>query len=258
MAITHIEYALIRRMKEGELLPSKPSLLELGQSNWYGDVTFETFVQDIALFEQDTDRAADLQKRAVQIAQVQGENWLFALADVFWEAFLGEHTYTAIDFDGVDDRAHPYDLNEPIPLTDEYDIVCNFGTAEHVFNIYQVFKTVHERTKVGGWMLHGLPFQGWVDHGFYTIQPTLYFDLVAANGYGEGVYLYAELQPPKVVQLEGRQTVHEIVERDELGANPMIFAAMRKLEDKPFKAPIQGYYDRRLDEQAAKRWETLR
>lgn len=258
MAITHIEYSLVRQLAQQNIFPSNPSVLELGQSNWYGDVPFKDFLKDIHQFASDKDQAAELVTKAVSLAEMQGEHWLFGLADVFWQAFLGSHTYTAIDFDGIDDRAHKFDLNEPLPLNEVYDVVCNFGTAEHVFNIYQVFKSIHDLTKTGGWMLHGLPFQGWVDHGFYNIQPTLFFDLAVANGYGKGVFLYAEIDPPKIIQVTGRSTVHELAERGEIGANAMLFAALHKLNDVPFKAPIQAYYGKRLDKDSTKRWETLR
>lgn len=258
MAITQIEYALIRRVVKQRLFPSNPSILELGQSNWYGDVPLQDFLKDIKLFVSDAEQATQLLAKVSTLVNDKPEHWQFGLADVFWQTFLGPHTYTAIDFDGVDDRALKYDLNEPVPLETQHDIVCNFGTAEHVFNIYQVFKTIHDLTKPGGWMLHGLPFQGWVDHGFYTVQPTLYFDLAAANGYGQGAFLYAEVTPPKIVQVEGRETVHELAERGEIGPNAMLFTVFRKHEDVPFKAPIQGYYDRRLDAKSMKRWESLR
>lgn len=258
MAITHIEYALLRRMREQSSFPANPSVLELGQSNWYGDISIDEFVQDIRSFVPDDAQAEELVAEVVRLAKAQDEHWLFHMADIFWQVFLGDHGYKAIDFDGIDDRALKYDLNEPVPLDETFDIVCNFGTAEHVFNIYQVFKSVHELTKPGGWMLHGLPFQGWVDHGFYTVQPTLFFDLAEANGYGTGTLLYAEIQPPKIVPVVTRGTVPALFERSEMGSNPMLFAAFRKMDDEDFKVPMQGYYGRRLDAEAAKRWESLR
>lgn len=258
MAITHIEYSLVRRLAKQGLLAKTPKILELGQSNWYGDVPFESLLSDIDIFAADPEAAAALKAKAVELGKTQGQHWLFGLADVFWQTFLGPHSYTAIDLDGIDDRALKYDLNEPVPIDDSFDIVCNFGTAEHVFNTYQVFKTVHDLTKTGGWMLHGLPFQGWIDHGFYNIQPTLFFDLAVTNGYGKGAFLYAEISPPNLVQIVGRETVHQLAEQGKIGANAMLFTALRKMDDSPFKAPMQAYYDRRLDKQSAKRWETLR
>lgn len=257
MAITQIEYALIRRLAAEDLFPGRTTLLELGQSNWYGDVALDTLVEDIRKFAPS--EADTLITRLAALSKDKPEHYLFKIADVFWATFLGDHAYTAIDLDGVDERAHKLDLNTPLSIEETYDVVCNFGTAEHVFNVYQVFKTIHERTKPGGLMIHGLPFQGWTDHGFYNFQPTFYFDLAEANQYGNVAFLYAEISPPRLVPIKDRSTVLDMVERGEMGPNAMLFAAFRKPhEDEAFVAPRQGYYARRLDPETAERWKTLR
>ena len=108
-------------------------------------------------------------------------------------------------------------------------------------------------------MLHGLPFQGWVDHGFYTFQPTFFFDLAEVNKYAPSVLLYAEVSPPRIVTIHDRNTLHEMAEKREIGENGMIFTAMRKRGgQQTFKAPIQGYYARRLNEVSSERWFSLR
>ena len=259
MAITHLEYALLRRLKEGNLLTANPSILELGQSNWYGDVDIESFYEDISRFVFPSSEAERLINYAKSLVTEQPKNFLFDLASIFWRTFLGSHSYKAIDLDGVDDCVYKLDLNEPTNLDQQFDVVCNFGTAEHVFNVYQVFKTIHDLTKPGGWMLHGLPFQGWIDHGFFNFQPTLFFDLAETNGYVPSIMFYAELSPPRIISINNRAKVHELAEKGDIGKNAMLFVALRKRSGKnPFRAPIQGYYARKLDEEAARRWMSLR
>ena len=259
MAITQIEYALVRRLKDEGLIPENPSILDLGQSNWYGDVPIKDFIADIRRYVSDSVEAESLVDQVISVAETQSDRWLFKMADLFWQTFLGPHTYEAIDLHGVDERAHKYDLNEPVPLETQYDVVCNFGTAEHVFNVYQVFKTIHDRTKSGGLMLHGLPFQGWVDHGFYNFQPTFIFDLAETNTYVPAVFMYAEVTPPRIVMVKGRDSIHDMAEKGEIGDNALIYSALRKRSgQKPFKPPMQGYYARRLDKASAKSWEVLR
>jgi SAM-dependent methyltransferase len=75
------------------------------------------------------------------------------------------------------------DFNKPIRLRQRFDLATNFGTAEHVFNIAQLFCSMHDAIRPGGVMLHVLPTFGDIDHGFYNIHPTIYFDLAAANDY---------------------------------------------------------------------------
>ena len=259
MAISTIEYALIRRLKDENLIPENASVLELGQSNWYGDVPIDDFVADIKRYVPNKAEAKRLIDQLAVIAKTQARGWLFDIAGLFWQTFLGPHTYEAIDFHGVGESIHKFDLNELVPLEKQFDIVSNFGTAEHVFNVYQVFKTIHDLTKPGGPMLHGMPFPVWVDHGFYTFQPTFFFDLAQANAYAPAVFLFAELTPPRIVSVEGRNTLHEMAERGEIGENAMIFTALRKRSgQKPFKVPIQAYYSRHLDNDAAQRWADLR
>lgn len=259
MAISQIEYVLIRRLREEGLYPDNPSVLELGQSNWYGDVQVEEFYADIERFVSDSAEAQDLITQAKSVIAKKEELWPWHLADIFWKTFLGPHSYEAIDLGGVDERVHKFDLNQPVPLTQQYDIVCNFGTSEHVFNVYQVFKTIHERTKPGGLIFHGMPFQGWIDHGFFNFQPTFMFDLSEANGYGSIALLYAEVNPAHIVALKGRQTIHEMAEKGEVGKNSMIFSALRKPpQEHPFQVPMQAYYSQRLDKESAERWVSLR
>jgi SAM-dependent methyltransferase len=86
--------------------------------------------------------------------------------------------------DALDRRAqHRIDLNIPVPDLGPFDCVTNFGTSEHVFNIAEVFSSVHRLLRPGGIALHVLPCCGDVNHGFYSIQPILYFDIARVNGY---------------------------------------------------------------------------
>ena len=107
---------------------------------------------------------------------------MFDLAKLFYRIVFGDHTYRAIDLHGTA-VAEQYDLNRPLPFSEQFDVVTNFGTAEHIFNQLQMFKSVHDTTKPGGLMIHSLPNQGCYDHGFYNYHPTFVFDLSQANRY---------------------------------------------------------------------------
>ena len=75
------------------------------------------------------------------------------------------------------------DLNKKTPEIVGFDVVTNFGTAEHVFNISQVFENIHNFLRVGGVALHILPAYGDIPHGFYNIHPMLYSLMAKANSY---------------------------------------------------------------------------
>jgi hypothetical protein len=62
--------------------------------------------------------------------------------------------------------AIPLDLTKPIDKWNNYfDMVTNFGTTEHVDNQFEVFRNIHNFTKVGGVMIHTVPIVGgWTRH----------------------------------------------------------------------------------------------
>jgi hypothetical protein len=164
----------------------------------------------------------------------------------------------AIDLSGTD-HAMRYDLNEPVHLEKTYDVVMNLGTAEHVFNVYQFFKTVHDLTAPGGLMIHVMPFNGWVDHGFYNFQPTFHCDLAAANQYHMHMLAYTELNPPKIHFCKERIDIANLAKEGKLGANALIYSVLSKPKTPmPFKAPMQGFYAGALSAEGIDAWKKLR
>jgi hypothetical protein len=127
----------------------------------------------------------------------------------------------------------------------------NAGTAEHIFNVGQFFRTAHELTRPGGLMIHVMPFRGWLEHGFYSFNSTFYWDLAAANGYTMLIHAYAELKPPKLIELTRREQITELVGSGQIGKNSTLYAVMKKADAASgFRVPIQHIYAR--EEGAAK------
>jgi SAM-dependent methyltransferase len=104
-------------------------------------------------------------------------------AQLAFYGIFGGGSYRSADL--TDPRAdYAFDLNFPMPEgVGRYDVVTNFGTTEHVFNIGQSFENIHDLLKVGGVVLHALPGYGYIDHGFYNIHPCAYLDMAKANEY---------------------------------------------------------------------------
>lgn len=95
---------------------------------------------------------------------------------------FGVSSYRSLD--PFDDRAdYRYDLGRFVPVFGRYDVVTNFGTAEHVFDIANVFGTAHRLLKEGGLLLNVLPAYGDIDHGFFNIHPVLYKTMALHSGY---------------------------------------------------------------------------
>jgi SAM-dependent methyltransferase len=135
---------------------------------------------------------------------------------------IGVGRYECID--GNKQGTIQFDLNLPWKDTTEpFDFVTDFGTAEHIMNQGEVWRTVHRLCKPGGLIMSEKPAQGYLDHGFFNYHPTFFRDLAGANGY-------------ELKLLKTRKT-----ERGEL-----LWALMRKVKDTSFCNPQQGKYHKTL------------
>ncbi|MSN25196.1 MAG: hypothetical protein GJV46_04930 [Geobacter sp.] len=258
MAITAVEYAIFSELKKSRLLPPHPTFLELGEANWYGDVPYERLSDDICQLLDDNEEQIELLQELIDAVRNQLPGMLWDVAKIFYRIFLNYRETVAIDFGGTE-KALKLDLNQPISLGREFDVVYNGGTAEHVFNVWQFFKTVHDHTTGGGLMIHGAPFTGWLDHGFFNFNPTFYWDLAAANGYIVQQFLYTEVTPLKLVQILRREQLAEMAKAGLVGTNSNIYVVFKKPdENRPFITPQQGYYANTVSEQVKESWKSLR
>jgi hypothetical protein len=195
----------------------------------------------------------------------------------FYRMF-GATRYRSADL--IDTRADwKLDFNEVVRLAERFTVATNFGTAEHVFNIGNVFRSMHDALHPGGVALHVLPAFGDVDHGFYNIHPTIYFDLAAANDYTIEDICYGDRWDIRNKALEADLTadfdfdslpirIEHMTQRPVLqrmvterfvenyghpdtkrfsGGFPGILydyciVALRKNHDRDFQPPVQGYY----------------
>lgn len=223
MAISAVHYALLK--EHAPLFARGGSLLEIGEANWYGDMDPRDIAPD----------AADL----------------FAIAKVVYRSLFAPTIVEAVDINGTP-NAMRQNLNAPLELPRQYDVVINHGTAEHVFNIAQVFASMHDACKVGGYMVHESPFTGWRDHGFYTLQPTLFYDVAGANGYELASLSIAHIESRQIIRVASREHCHSLVRK--APKDSILFVVMRKSGPEPFRVPMQGYYDGRLSEEGRKAW----
>lgn len=235
MALTYADYAIWTELKRMGLTPTDPAILEIGQANWYGDV-------DPRVFEPDLTEKRDA----------------FELASLFYMSIFGENIApVAIDLHGQD--CLKFDLNDSqLWASDKFDVVINTGTTEHVFNQYQVFKTIHDACKVGGLMLHGVPWRGWTNHSFYCYQPTFFLDLAAANGYKILSLCMFVLGTTYLKPFHSIAEVNEIDRARALPDEAMIYCVFQRENANSFKSPMQGIYNESLSEKDRADWLALR
>lgn len=98
---------------------------------------------------------------------------------------LGFKTVHSLDVSNYEDATYIHDLN--LPLSDkarqQYDVIYDGGTLEHVFSTLQALRNIHAYLKVDGTVIHINPAQNHLDHGFYSFSPQMYHDYYIANSY---------------------------------------------------------------------------
>ena len=155
--------------------------------------------------------------------------------------------YGALEFDcykcidaGGQNGALVFDLNkdlrEQYGFFETFDLVTNLGTAEHCFNQFSVFKNLHDLCKPGGIVIHALPAQGNVNHGFYNYHPRFFADLAAAN-------TYEIVDLSFTVDYKSEMIKYSKAEFQKWDSHDILFyAALRKTSDAPFCSPFDGMF----------------
>jgi SAM-dependent methyltransferase len=269
MAINALQVAWISRLADKKIIREGDSILEFGPQDL---LCARAVVEQYGLRHKDP-----VTVKKVLDEAYDGEIPKPVVPSAFYSLF-GTDRYRSLDL--MDTRSDWLrDCNEPFKLPERFDVVTNFGTAEHVFNIAAMFQSVHDALKPGGVALHVLPAFGDVNHGFYNIHPTTYLDLSAANNYTIDEICYVDRWdirnrileeniaadfdfdsiPIQMKQLVDRFTLQRMVvdlyvanyndpkTRQYGPAFPgyvydYCIVALRKNDDRPFRFPVQGYY----------------
>lgn len=91
--------------------------------------------------------------------------------------------HTSIDLNGKD-GAIALDLSKPLLGWKPFDVVTNFGTAEHVSDYWQCLKNMHDLTRIGGLMFHVSPAKDhWPGHGMHYVNLLTFKILSELCGY---------------------------------------------------------------------------
>lgn len=148
----------------------------------------------LTLGRQDTGFGLDILKRAANemaypmaaasqhLNQARAEN---VPHDTFFR-LLGFDTIDVLDVSDFEGANIIHDLNNgPLParLANQFDLVFDGGTLEHVFDIATALSSLCQIVKVGGRIVHIGPMANCADHGFYSFSPTLFADFYATNGF---------------------------------------------------------------------------
>lgn len=167
-------------MQEGLRRPFNGKILQMGKQDIY--LTWED-LQHVARHMGYPLRP--LMERQIQLNQ---KDWCIPrkmITDTTFFRALGFSEVVSMDYSAAEGADHIWDANNPVPREhyEKYDVVFDGGTYEHVFNGPNFLLNVCLMSAVGGRIIHETPSSGVIDHGFYSIQPTLYFDYYQANSF---------------------------------------------------------------------------
>lgn len=99
--------------------------------------------------------------------------------------WYGAEVTHSVDASSYEGATHVHDLNQPWAESPEvagtYDAVLDFGSLEHVFDVPTAWRTLVSLLKPGGHILHTLPCNNFVGHGFYQFSPELFFSLYSRD-----------------------------------------------------------------------------
>lgn len=199
------------------------------------------------------------------VSTVTGKNneGVFITAESFHRA-LGFTEYCCIDADG-NNSAFVFDLNldlrETYGFEKTFDLVTNHGTSEHIFNQDQCFKNMHNLLRIGGVALHVVPFEGYLNHGYFNYHPSMFIDIAIANQYELiGIWYHSQRTWKRFKYRANIVPLHytddllsvldDLCKEGKLVSSPLnnyslLSVAYRKTSDEGFKRPFDARFSER-------------
>ncbi len=105
---------------------------------------------------------------------------------------FGATSVTSIDASSYEGATYVWDLNRELESNfPQFDTVIDAGTLEHIFDVRTSFSNIARCCRIGGQIVHMLPANNFVGHGFYQFSPEFFFSVYSeARGFlGTEVYL---------------------------------------------------------------------
>ncbi len=148
-------------------------------------------------------------------------------ADRFLTRFLDVRELRALDHSDYEGAALTHDLNQPLPasLHEQFDVVIDSGTLEHVFNLPVAIASCMQLVKQGGTLFLSSPANNMCGHGFYQFSPELWFRLFRdANGF-RLTRLALVTHPFPGIELSPRHTWYDVTDPADIGARVPLMTA---------------------------------
>ena len=165
-------------MTEASRRPFSGSIVTLGRQHVY--VTAD---ETVAMASEQGVRLASIpvelhRERSLSKQGFVSDDWLLKS--------LGFDEIVRVDYSGYESSEVIFDLNNsetPQALLNRFDLVLDSGTLEHVFDIAAGLRHCVRMVRSNGRVIHLTPSSNCVEHGFYSVSPTLFADFYAASGF---------------------------------------------------------------------------
>jgi hypothetical protein len=148
----------------------------------------------------------------------------------------------ASDYEGAD---VVQDLNVPIngSLRSRFDVIFDGGTIHYVFSVKDALFNVAHMCKVGGVVINFNPID-YSDHGFIGLNADVFREFYLVNGFEEVALKYIAI--PTHDRRINEHYLEFSPQSFTYSLQPFyttaVYAAYRKVEEKAFKVPFQGFY----------------
>jgi hypothetical protein len=154
----------------------------------------EIFSRALQRISKDSPRLLTLGRQELEGVGLESESWFMRQGFVSVES---------LDVSAAEGATHVFDLNESVPesICRSYDIVYDGGTMEHVFDVRMFLSNCVRLVAPQGCIIHSVPVNNFVNHGFWQISPTALLAFYRANGFqalGVGFYF-----SQKILRKEG-------------------------------------------------------
>jgi SAM-dependent methyltransferase len=128
---------------------------------------------------------------------------------------LGAASVEALDASTYEGATRVHDLNEPVPAAwhEQFDLVFDGGTLEHVFNFTAALKNCMQMVKPQGRFVSVTMPNNWCGHGFYQFSPELFFRALGPeNGFSIVEMYFADVEGRRFYRIVDPATVRERVQ----------------------------------------------
>lgn len=237
MALSRIEVRFLERALDRGTIAQGGHILELGESQLSQAETGAALLNIISGHIPQR-RRREAERRMVQARKsLSRYQQTYGPARALYHAIFEPKSYSAVGL-YLQPRQFCLDLNRPLSLDQQFDIVINNRVSEHIFDQANVFEAMHTHTRPGGIMLHWIPCLNWITHGMYALQPRFFFDLAAANGYDAELVGFGTSEV--FAETRSAEEAGAFMEQNARNHRILACAALRKTSDRPFVTPGSG------------------